>query len=102
MIWGSLRSLFRRNQNWAVSAEPMDFRELPDVEGRYTMHLAGEEFDGRQRAIKSLFVGQRLLLRREPHNRFDANAVAVTTLATDGGAMVGYLPRSNARWVAPI
>ncbi len=102
-MWDDLRRIFfKRDQNLAAKTAPLNFRDLPHVEGRYTMHIAGEQFDGRQSTIKSLSVGQRLLLEREPRNPYDSNAVAVRTLATSGGGMVGYLSRDNAGWVSRL
>lgn len=82
-----------------VVAEPLDFTELPFVEGRYTLHLSGEEYDGRQGPIGRLEPGQFLVLRREPNNPHDSNAVAVTT---QFGSTIGYIPRKNANWVARL
>lgn len=65
----------------------------------YAMHVAGEMSEGRQATIRSLGVGQRLHLRREPHNSYDRNAVAIETM---DGKMVGYLSRHNASWVSRI
>lgn len=82
-----------------VAAESLDFTELPFVEGRYTLHLSGEEYDGRQGLIGRLEPGQLLVLRREPSNPHDSNAVAVTT---QSGSAIGYIPRKNANWVARL
>jgi hypothetical protein len=82
-----------------VATEALDFTELPFVEGRYTLHLSGEEYDGRQGLIGRLEPGQRLFLRREPSNPHDPNAVAVTT---QFGSTIGYIPRKNANWVARL
>lgn len=98
-MWDDLKRIFGRGSKPPAASEPLDFRELPDVEGRYTMQIAGEQFDGRQSTIKSLSIGQGLRLRREPYNSFDSNAVAVETR---GGEMIGYLSRNNARWVSRI
>lgn len=97
-MWDDLRRTFGHGQN-RVSSEPLDFRELPDIEGRYTMHIEGETLWGRQDTIKALSVGQPLNLRREPENPYDCNAIAIETT---GGAMVGYLSRKNARWVSRV
>lgn len=98
-MWENLKRVFGRGSSLSVASAPVDYRDLPTVEGRYTMHIAGEQFDGRQIAIRGLSVGQALVLRREPTNSFDGNAVAVETV---GGDMVGYLARNNARWVSRI
>ena len=39
--------------------------------------IAGITFENRQLAARNCYKGMRLYLRREPHNRYDANAIAV-------------------------
>jgi hypothetical protein len=46
----------------------------------------------------ALRVGDRLLLRREPGNPFDPNAIEIVT---EGGVKLGYVPRIAARDLAP-
>lgn len=43
--------------------------------------------------------GRRIRLRREPENPHDANAIAVFN---HRGVQVGYLPREEAAWLAPL
>lgn len=70
----------------------------------YTMGIAGEaqvNADGtsRQQIIKRCKEGERLVLKREPENPHDPNAVAVLR---ESGAQIGYVSRRNAEWVAPL
>lgn len=44
-------------------------------------------------------AGRRIRLRREPENPHDANAIAVFN---HRGVQVGYLPREEAAWLAPL
>lgn len=82
-----------------IASEALDFTGLLAIEGRYTLHISGEQYDGRQSAIWRLRVGQKLLLRREPWNKHDPQAVAVSTLSGD---VIGYIPRKNAGWVSRL
>jgi HIRAN domain len=56
------------------------------------VYVAGFQYhEGMNRMVESsLFVGQELLLVREPDNPYDGNAVAVFTLE---GRKLGYIPR---------
>jgi len=58
-----------------------------------TIHtrVVGVTFNGRQGVIKQLTAGEPLLLKREPYNKYDANAVSVERL---NGAQLGILVRN--------
>ena len=65
-----------------------------------TIHtrVVGVTFNGRQGVIKQLTAGEPLLLKREPYNKYDANAVSVERL---NGAQLGYLSKELVRELAP-
>lgn len=52
----------------------------------------------RQEIISGMNASSIVILRREPENPYDRNAVAVDTL----GGQIGYLSKENAAEVAPI
>jgi single-stranded-DNA-specific exonuclease len=54
--------------------------------------LVGVTFEGRQRIIRSLTIGQELYFRREPNNPYDSNCVNVVT---SGGLSVGYIAKDK-------
>ena len=58
--------------------------------------LAGFQFHEAPVLWEEMKVGDPLVLRREPDNQFDANAVRVEWR----GRMIGYLPRAENRAVA--
>jgi len=58
--------------------------------------LAGSQFHALTRLADRIKTGDRLSLKREPENRFDANAVRVEWQ----GEMLGYVPRRENRAVA--
>ena len=66
--------------------------------GSYPSHIAGLEYRPRaaRRVAADLNEDQRLTTKREPANRYDANAVALYAQ----GQHLGYLPRSHAAWAA--
>jgi hypothetical protein len=61
--------------------------------------VVGVTFDGRQSVIKQLAAGEHLLLKREPYNRYDPNAIQVERL---NGAQLGYLSKDLVRELAPF
>ncbi len=99
VLYAIIRGLGARLAAATVASQALDFTELPFVDGRYTLHIAGEQYDGRQSAIWRLRLGQQLLLRREPWNKYDDRAVAVSTLSGD---VIGYIPRKNVGWVSRL
>jgi hypothetical protein len=57
-------------------------------------------YDGmRDEVARSLQVGNEVLLKREPENKYDENAIEVYTLS---GYKLGYLPRSDNTVIAAI
>jgi hypothetical protein len=67
-------------------------RREPERKNFFYMRLAGVTYNQRQSAISQLRAGQTLIAVREKDNRFDDNAVLITT---EDGIEVGYLPRER-------
>lgn len=65
--------------------------------GIYTCNLAGESY--RQDTIRRCREGERVILKREPNNPHDKNAVAVLR---QNGEQIAYLTRDNAEWVSRV
>jgi len=65
--------------------------------GVYTLNIVADSY--RQEEIGRCQEGENLILRREPMNRYDVNAVAVLR---GNGEQIGYLSRDDAEWVARI
>jgi hypothetical protein len=65
--------------------------------GVYTLNIVGESF--RQKEIKLCREGEGLILKREPDNKYDRNAVAVLR---ENGGRIGYLSRDDAEWIGRI
>jgi len=65
--------------------------------GTYTLGIVGESHY--QDAIRRCRQGDRVVLKREPENPYDANAVAVLR---ESGECLGYLKREHAEWMAEV
>lgn len=63
----------------------------------YETRVAGVTYENRIDAIRSLSIGEHVLLRRQPENRYDANAILVLTLDS---RELGYIPRGIAMLIA--
>ena len=66
---------------------------------RIRTRVVGVTFNHRQRIVADLFLDEMILLRREPENIYDANAIRVERLS---GEQFGYLDRSLAARLAPF
>lgn len=55
--------------------------------------IAAVEYEGRADEVRKLRAGDKVLLRREPHNRYDANTLAVLSRR---GRPLGYIPATIA------
>lgn len=87
---GSLAALLAARPAWAAPAAP----RRPFL----SLAIAGTAHHGYDSVAAALRVGERLVLRREPANRHDPNAVEIVT---EGGVKLGYVPRAAARDLAP-
>lgn len=65
-------------------------------EFRCTVH--GLCFENRYHRLAGLHAGDELVLRRDPKNAIGADAIQVLTSETE---LLGYVPRSISRWLAP-
>lgn len=62
-------------------------------EGELYTKIVGVTFEGRQEVLQNLKAGDKLILKREPDNEFDPNAVAVLTTKEE---QAGYLNKQLA------
>ena len=76
--------------------------------GRITIHTAGTTFENRQgklwniRKNNAQGIPSTTMLRREPNNKYDPNAIAVLVESNGTVAKVGYVPANNAVWLAKL
>jgi hypothetical protein len=66
---------------------------------RICTRVVGVTFDGRQAVIARLSISDEILLKREPTNPYDHNAIRVERL---NGQQIGYLNRYLAATIAPF
>jgi hypothetical protein len=64
---------------------------------RICTRVVGVIFDGRQPVIARLSIGENILLRREPTNPYDPNAISVEC---QNGWQIGYINRHLASTLA--
>ena len=60
--------------------------------------VVGVTFEGRQMVVAQLRAGEGVLLRREPFNPYDSNAISVER---EAGEQIGYIDKCLAAKVAP-
>ena len=66
---------------------------------RICTRVVGVTYDGRQAVIARLSTGEEILLKREPTNPYDHNAIRVEC---QNGWQIGYLNRYLAATLAPF
>lgn len=64
--------------------------EIPGAVWLLTCCIAGAAYHELDTALPTLTIGDRLILRREPENSYDANVILVLTMT---GHKLGYIPR---------
>lgn len=72
-----------------------------------TTRVTGVSYENRQNALQAISkyntADIRITLKREPHNRYDSNAVAVYAVLPNRVCyLIGYLPKAVAFVVAPL
>ena len=63
-----------------------------------SLAIAGTSYHGYDGVAAALRIGERLVLRREPENPHDPNAIEILT---EAGVKLGYVPRVAAMDLAP-
>lgn len=63
--------------------------------------VAGVTYEGRQAIIAEAQAGMDCMIRPEPENPHDSNALAVLVAIGGEGRMCGYIPRELASELAP-
>ena len=78
--------------------EPSSF-DAGNKTAKLTVEVAGTQHEGRSQRLESYKKGRKVNLTRDPSNKFDSNAIAVT--APDG-ASLGNLPSDVSGFLAPL
>ena len=66
--------------------------------GKFYTKVVGVTFEGRQRYIRHMQVGERLELVRDRNNAYDSNAIKVVN---EYGDQIGFISRDVAAQLAP-
>jgi cold shock CspA family protein len=61
------------------------------------VNVVGVTYEGRQKVVAQMTMGEEILLRREPDNPYDCNAIAVDRM---NGQQTGYISRQTAAWLS--
>ena len=77
--------------------KPQPLRRSPKPQVIDTV-VVGVTHDGRQEVVERLWPGEEVILRREPNNLYDRNAIMVLR---SNGEQVGYIERGLASTLAP-
>ena len=80
-----------RHDNWNQHPEEDMRGSSPEEQGKEIItKVVGVTFEGRQEVVAKLHLDEQILLRKEPFNPYDPNAIRVERL---NGEQVGYLNR---------
>ena len=75
-----------------------DYYEEEESENEFNTKVVGVTFEGRQRYIRRMSVGEDVTLERDPSNIHDKNAIKVIN---KGGYQIGFISRDLAEKMAP-
>jgi len=93
------------DKNFNYRREEME-EEKKNEDCIYEFYVAGVQHHQLHTCIGQVNVGQELILRPDPGNRFDPNAVAIKTLvaAPDGEAevMLGFVPKAKGDYSSKV
>lgn len=64
--------------------------------------VAGVTFEGRQLVLAEMAAGAPVMLKPEPENPFDENAIAIWVADKKAALQIGYVPRDLAAIIAPF
>lgn len=63
--------------------------------------IVGMQYRGTEKLVRELPAGERLILRRDPGNPADVNAIAVIVMVGMFEQLVGYIKATEAAEIAP-
>ncbi|MCQ2385176.1 MAG: HIRAN domain-containing protein, partial [Clostridia bacterium] len=78
---------------YLVDVENVDYRLKTIMDGKMTLNLVGIQYrDNYEDLLDNLEVGTPVILKHDPTNEYDANALA---FYLSDGTMLGYLPKKD-------
>jgi len=87
----------KQPHNYWYSTYQVEHSQKQKISNEIRTNVVGVTYEGRQSIVAQLNVGETVLLRREPTNYHDKNAIMV--LRTNG-QQIGYIKREMAAWLA--
>lgn len=66
----------------------------------FATRIAGASYEGRQMYIEKMTTDTALVIKREPQNQYDSNAIAVYACLSNHQQKIGYIPKVFAKDIA--
>lgn len=86
-------ALVHYEMRYLVDVENVDYRLKTIMDGKMTLNLVGIQYrDNYEDLLENLEVGTSVILKHDPTNEYDANALA---FYLSDGTMLGYLPKKD-------
>ena len=86
--------LFNTQQKATTSSEP-NYKLGTQIIAK----VAGVTFEGRQAVVAALEIGEKIILRRDPTNPYDTNAIRVER---QSGEQIGYIDKYKASSLSSV
>lgn len=86
-------ALVHYEMRYLVDVENVDYRHKTIMDGKMTLNIVGIQYrDNYEDLLDNLEVGTHVILKHDPTNEYDANALA---FYLSDGTMLGYLPKKD-------
>lgn len=86
-------ALVHYEMRYLVDVENVDYRHKTIMDGKMTLNIVGIQYrDKYEDLLDNLEVGTPVILKHDPTNEYDANALA---FYLSDGTMLGYLPKKD-------
>lgn len=86
-------ALVHYEMRYLVDVENVDYRHKTIMDGKMTLNIVGIQYrDNYEDLLDNLEVGTPVILKHDPTNEYDANALA---FYLSDGTMLGYLPKKD-------
>jgi DNA-binding response OmpR family regulator len=99
-VYPLIERVFKIREKKGLIKKPEPMPPIEDFikDGKFTFGVVGIGYENREENIKYAKEGDSVILRREPNNPHDKNAIRVLTRS---GKELGYVPREFAEQIAP-
>lgn len=69
---------------------------------KITCTVVGVSFEGRDKTIKTLCQDDKILIERDPANKYDSNCISVSVVREGKKESIGFVPKEMAANLAPV